>query len=111
MGPPTKHLVVLQCSNHNQNLECIDVIFVVQCHSLYVIYMNSEFLACMLNIINKQKKKKKKKRKENEKKEKKKKKRQKTCMSPEPGAKANWQWGQVGWMLADHRDGLLSSSF
>ena len=23
------------------------------------------------------------------------------------GAKVNWQWGQVGWMLADHRDGLL----
>ena len=22
-----------------------------------------------------------------------------------------WQWGQVGWMLADHRDGLLSLSF
>ena len=22
-----------------------------------------------------------------------------------------WQWGQVGWMLADHRDGLSSSSF
>ena len=21
-------------------------------------------------------------------------------------AKVNWQWGQVGWMLADHRDGL-----
>ena len=31
------------------------------------------------------------------------------CM-PEPGAKVNWQWGQVGWMLADHRDGLSSSS-
>ena len=27
------------------------------------------------------------------------------------GAKVNWQWGQVGWMLADHRDGLSSSSF
>ena len=26
-------------------------------------------------------------------------------------ANANWQWGQVGWMLADHRDGLSSSSF
>ena len=26
------------------------------------------------------------------------------------GAKAKWQWGRVGWMLADHRDGLLSSS-
>ena len=49
---------VLQYRNHNQNLECIDVIFVVQCHSLYVIYMNSEFLACMFNIVNKQKKKK-----------------------------------------------------
>ena len=23
----------------------------------------------------------------------------------------SWQWGQVGWMLADHRDGLSSSSF
>ena len=22
-----------------------------------------------------------------------------------------WQWGQVGWMLADHRDGLSSTSF
>ena len=32
------------------------------------------------------------------------------CM-PEIGAKVNWQWGQVGWMLADHRDGLSSSSF
>ena len=32
-------------------------------------------------------------------------------ISPEPGAKVNWQWGQVGWMLADHRDGLSSSSF
>ena len=27
------------------------------------------------------------------------------------GAKVNWQWGQVGWMLADHRDGLSSSTF
>ena len=27
------------------------------------------------------------------------------------GAKAKWQWGRVGWILADHRDGLLSSSF
>ena len=35
---------------------------------------------------------------------------QQTCISPEPGAKANWQWGRVGWMLADHRDGLSSSS-
>ena len=26
-------------------------------------------------------------------------------------AKANWLWGRVGWMLADHRDGLSSSSF
>ena len=35
------------------------------------------------------------------------------CMhaSPELGAKVNWQWGQVGWMLADHRNGLSSSSF
>ena len=24
---------------------------------------------------------------------------------------ANWHWGRVGWMLADHRDGLSSSSF
>ena len=31
--------------------------------------------------------------------------------SPEPDAKANWQWGRVGWMLADHRDGLSSSKF
>ena len=31
-------------------------------------------------------------------------------ISPEPGAKANWQWGRVGWMLAHHRDGLSSSS-
>ena len=22
-----------------------------------------------------------------------------------------WQWGRVGWMLADHRDGVLSSSY
>ena len=29
--------------------------------------------------------------------------------SPKPGAKVNWQWGQV-WML-DHREGLSSSSF
>ena len=29
----------------------------------------------------------------------------------QPDAKVNWQWGQVGWMLADHRDGLSSSSF
>ena len=36
---------------------------------------------------------------------------QQTYISPAPGAKANWQWGRVGWMLADHRDGLLSSSF
>ena len=28
-----------------------------------------------------------------------------------PCSSANWQWGRVGWMLADHRDGLLSSSF
>ena len=32
-------------------------------------------------------------------------------MSPEPGANAKWQWGQVGWMFADHRDGPSSSSF
>ena len=36
---------------------------------------------------------------------------QQTCISPEPGVKANRQWGRVGWMLADHRDGLSSSSF
>ena len=36
---------------------------------------------------------------------------QQTCISPEPGAKANWQWGRVGWMFADHGDGLSSSSF
>ena len=36
---------------------------------------------------------------------------QQICISPEPGAKVNWQWGQVGWMLADHRDGLSNSSF
>ena len=33
----------------------------------------------------------------------------KTCISPEPGAKANRQWSQVGWMLTHHRGGLLSS--
>ena len=33
-----------------------------------------------------------------------------TCISSEPGAKANRQWDRVGWMLADHRDGLLSWS-
>ena len=27
--------------------------------------------------------------------------------SPEPVAKAKWQWGRVGWMLADHRCGLF----
>ena len=32
-----------------------------------------------------------------------------TCISPEPGAKTKWQAGRVGWMLADLRDGLLSS--
>ena len=32
-------------------------------------------------------------------------------ISPEPGAKTNWQWGRVGWRLADHRDGLSSSCF
>ena len=31
---------------------------------------------------------------------------QQICISPEPGAKVNWQWGLVGWMLTDHRDGL-----
>ena len=36
---------------------------------------------------------------------------QQICISPEPGAKVNWQWGQVGWMLTDHRDGLSNSSF
>ena len=36
---------------------------------------------------------------------------QQICISPEPGAKVNWQWGQVGSMLHDHRDGLSSSSF
>ena len=35
---------------------------------------------------------------------------QQICISPEPGAKASRQWGRVGWMLADHRDGLSSSS-
>ena len=30
---------------------------------------------------------------------------------PEPGAKTNQQWSQMGWMLAHHRDGLSSSSF
>ena len=33
----------------------------------------------------------------------------KTCISPEPGAKANRWWGWMGWMFADHRDGLLRS--
>ena len=32
-------------------------------------------------------------------------------VSPEPGAKAKWHWGREGWMLADHIDGLSSSSF
>ena len=36
---------------------------------------------------------------------------QQTCISPEPGANAKWLWGRMGWMLADHRDGLSSSSF
>ena len=35
---------------------------------------------------------------------------QQTCISPEPAAKANRQWGPMGWMLVDHRDGLPSSS-
>ena len=34
-----------------------------------------------------------------------------TCISPEQGANAKRLWGRVGWMLADHRDGLSSSSF
>ena len=34
-----------------------------------------------------------------------------TCISPESGANVNRQWSQVGWMLTQHRDGLLSSSF
>ena len=34
-----------------------------------------------------------------------------TCISPEPGAKAKWHWDRVDSMLADNRDGLLSSSF
>ena len=33
---------------------------------------------------------------------------QQTCISPEPGVKAKWKWGRVGWMPPDHRDGLLS---
>ena len=36
---------------------------------------------------------------------------QQTCISPEPGANAKRLWGWVGWILADHRDGLSSSSF
>ena len=32
-------------------------------------------------------------------------------ISPEPDAKTIRQGGRVGWMLADHRDGILSSSF
>ena len=32
------------------------------------------------------------------------------CISPEPGTKANCQWGRVGWMLTHHRDVLSSSS-
>ena len=36
---------------------------------------------------------------------------QQTCISPEPGANAKRLWGRVGCMLADHRDGLWSSSF
>ena len=36
---------------------------------------------------------------------------QQICIWPELGANDKWQWGQVGWMLADHRDGLSSSSF
>ena len=39
------------------------------------------------------------------------KKQQQTCISPKPGAKAKRQWGRVGWMFIDHRDGLSSSSF
>ena len=37
--------------------------------------------------------------------------KQQICISPEPGAKVNCQWGWVGWMLADHRDGLSSSFY
>ena len=33
---------------------------------------------------------------------------QQACISPEPGAKANRQWGGVGW---SYRDGLLRSIF
>ena len=37
--------------------------------------------------------------------------KKKPCISPEPGANAKRLWGRVGYMLADHRDGLSSSSF
>ena len=37
--------------------------------------------------------------------------KRKPCISPEPAANANRQWGWVGWMLADHRDRLSSSSY
>ena len=33
------------------------------------------------------------------------------CLSPEPGTNAKWQWGRLGWMLADHTNGLSCSSF
>ena len=36
---------------------------------------------------------------------------QQTCISPELGANANWQWVWVDWILADTRDGLSNSSF
>ena len=36
---------------------------------------------------------------------------QQTCISPDPGAKGNWQWGRVGWVPTDHQDGLLILSF
>ena len=36
---------------------------------------------------------------------------QQPCKSPERGVKPYRHWGRMGWMLADHRDGLSSSSF
>ena len=36
---------------------------------------------------------------------------QQTCIVPEAGGNATRQWGRVGCMLADHRDGLSSSRF
>ena len=38
-------------------------------------------------------------------------KQKQTWISPEPGVNAKRQWGRVGWMLADQRDGLSSSTF